>query len=350
MWVLAHLNSPPRLGARPQALAGRHLVTIAPQTDGVEETRVANPFDDVRNLLQGLPPNQPAAVVPGDLGRLGSLGAWIAGWQGKPLPSADRALIAVFAASHGLSERLGSEARAATRNLLDAFSAGAAPTNAVCAANGIGFKAFDLAIDLPSGDIAHEPAMDERACVATMAFGMESIAGGTDLLGVGEASSAAEIAAAAMLCALYDDPPNAWLDEERSGPQAVGVVTSALLRHGRAGGDPLAILASLGGRDLAAMTGAILAARLERVPVILDGFTAAAAAAVLHAMDPGAIGHCLPGHLSAHGRHGALLGRLGLDPLLVGLGIGVGEGVGAALAAGVVKNAVAIQRDRARLQ
>jgi nicotinate-nucleotide--dimethylbenzimidazole phosphoribosyltransferase len=104
-------------------------------------------------------------------------------------------------------------------------------------------------------------------------------------------------------------------------------------------------LASLGGRDLAAMAGAILASRMERVPVILDGFTAAAAAAILHAIDPGTIGHCLPGHLSAHTRHGAFLVRLGLEPLLVGLGIGAGQGIGAALAAGLVKNAVAVQRD-----
>jgi nicotinate-nucleotide--dimethylbenzimidazole phosphoribosyltransferase len=329
-------------------LAGRSTVTIARQMDGVpenaQETCVANPFDDVRHLLQTLPPVQPVVAAPGDLGRLGALGPWMAAWQGKPVPSADRALIAIFAASHGLAERSGSEARAATRRALDAFGAGTAPINAICAANGLGFKAFDLAVDLPSGDIAHEPAMDERACVATMAFGMESIAGGTDLIGIGEASAAAALAAAAMLAALYGDPPNAWVDDRRSGPNGPEVVTSALLRHGSSGGDPLAILASLGGRDIAAMAGAILAARLERVPVILDGFTAAAAAAILHALDPGAIGHCLAGHLSAHPRHRALLDRLGLEPLLVGLEIGAGEGVGAALAAGLVKNAVAIRR------
>jgi nicotinate-nucleotide--dimethylbenzimidazole phosphoribosyltransferase len=333
---------------RAAALAGASVVSIAAAMTapaGALEIYVANPFDDIRQLVQGLPEAKPAPAGPSDLGRLGAIASWMAGWQGKVKASADRPRIAIFAASHGLAERPGSDARAATRQALDAFAAGTAPINAICAANGLGFKALDLAVDLPSGDIAHEPAMDERACVATMAFGMESIAGGTDLIGIGEASPAAEIAAAAMLSALYGDPPNAWLDQGRCGPDAQGVVTSALLRHGRAGGDPLGVLASLGGRDLAAMAGAILASRMERVPVILDGFTATAAAAILHAIDPGTIGHCLPGHLSAHTRHGALLARLGLEPLLVGLGIGAGQGIGAALAAGLVKNAVAVQRD-----
>jgi nicotinate-nucleotide--dimethylbenzimidazole phosphoribosyltransferase len=312
---------------------------------GARETYVANPFDDIRQLLQGLPEAESAPAGPGDLGRLGAIASWMAGWQGRSQASADRPLIAIFAASHGLAGRAGSDARTATRRALDAFGAGTAAINAVCAANGLGFKALDLAVDLPSGDIGHEPAMDERACVATMAFGMEAIAGGTDLIGIGEASPTADIVAAAMLSALYDDPPNAWLDEGHGGPETLGLVTTALLRHGRSGGDPLGALASLGGRDLAAMMGAILAARLERVPVILDGFTAAAAAAILHAIDSGAIAHCLPGHLSTHSRHGALLARLGLEPLLVGLGIGAGQGIGAALAAGLVKNAVAVQRD-----
>lgn len=309
---------------------------------------MSNPFDDIRRLLLDLRQPDPPPAAPDHLGRVGRLGPWLAAWQDKPVPSADRPLVAIFAASHGLAERPGNGTRAATQRALESFAAGTAPINAICAANGLGFKAFDLAVDLPSGDIALEPAMDERVCVATMAFGMESIAGGTDLIAVGEASGAAEIAGATMLSALYDETPTAWLDEARAGPDAPALVTSALLRHGSGCGDSLAILASLGGRDLAAMAGAILAARLGQVPVILDGFAAATAAAILHALDPGAIGHCIAGHLSTHLHHAKLLARLGLDPLLVGLGLGAGEGLGAALAAGLVKDAVAIHRGTGR--
>jgi nicotinate-nucleotide--dimethylbenzimidazole phosphoribosyltransferase len=314
----------------------------------------SSPFDDVRGMIPRMPAPDPdmalaAAGEPG-LGRFGALVPWIASWQRKVVPSADRALVAIFAASHGVAARAGGDGRAATRARLDAFAAGGTATNAICAAQGLGFKAFDLAVDLPSGDILHEPAMDERACVATMAFGMESIAGGTDLIAIGEAGTGAEIAAAAMLSALYHDPPAAWVDEARSGGDVPGLVTMALLRHGKAGGDPLAILASLGGRDLAAMAGAILAARLEGVPVILDGFSAASAAAIIHAIDPEAIAHCLAGHLGAHRHHAALLARIGLEPLVSGLGIAAGEGVGAALAAGLVRTSLAVNRDRVRAE
>jgi nicotinate-nucleotide--dimethylbenzimidazole phosphoribosyltransferase len=314
----------------------------------------SSPFDDVRGLFAQMPDPDPIAAGIGaarpELGRLGALVPWVAGWQRKSVPTADRALVAIFAASHGVAMRSGDDGRPATRARLNAFAAGTTPTNAICAAQGLGFKAFDLAVDLPSGDIADEPAMDERACVATMAFGMESIAGGTDLIAVGEAGQGAELAAAAMLSALYGDAPVDWVDEARSGRAASELVTAALLRHGFSGGDPLRILASLGGRDIAAMVGAILAARLERVPVVLDGFAAAAAAAILHAVNPAAIAHCLAGHVSTHRVHGVLLSRLGLEPLMPGLGIGMEEGVGAALASGLVRTALAIHRDGLRAQ
>ena len=110
--------------------------------------------------------------------------------------------------------------------------------------------------------------------------------------------------------------------------------------------DPLEILQRLGGRDVAAMVGAILAARLQRVPVILDGYVVSSAAAVLHALDRSALDHCLAGHVSAEGRHRQVLGRLGKVPVL-DLSMRLGEGSGAALAAGVVKAALACHRDMA---
>ena len=116
-------------------------------------------------------------------------------------------------------------------------------------------------------------------------------------------------------------------------------VGAAVARIG-AGNDPLEILRRLGGREIAAMVGAILAARAERVPVIVDGFVTTAAAAVLHAIDPHAIDHCLFAHASAEAAHRAVLKRLGKEPLL-DLGMRLGEGTGAALAAGIVKAALA---------
>jgi nicotinate-nucleotide--dimethylbenzimidazole phosphoribosyltransferase len=94
------------------------------------------------------------------------------------------------------------------------------------------------------------------------------------------------------------------------------------------------------------MAGAILAARLQRIPVVLDGYVATSAAAILHAIHPSTIDHCIAGHLSAEGAHQDVLGRLGKIPLLA-LGMRLGEGSGAALAAGLVKAAAAVHRDMA---
>ncbi len=115
---------------------------------------------------------------------------------------------------------------------------------------------------------------------------------------------------------------------------------AGLARHADVLGDPLQVLRCLGGREIAAMTGAIAAARAQRIPVILDGFIACAAAAILAKTTPGALDHCVAGHLSAEGAHARLLEKLGKEPLL-SLGLRLGEGSGAALAIGVLKGAVA---------
>lgn len=98
--------------------------------------------------------------------------------------------------------------------------------------------------------------------------------------------------------------------------------------------------ARLGGREFAAIAGAIIAARYERIPVILDGFPATAAAAVLYRMDASALDHCLLGHMSAEEGHRRLARELGKTPVL-SLSMRLGEGTGAALAASIVKAAVA---------
>ena len=105
--------------------------------------------------------------------------------------------------------------------------------------------------------------------------------------------------------------------------------------------DPLEILRRIGGREIAAMVGAILAARFERIPVIVDGYVATAAAAILHAVDPAAIDHVLVGHRSAEGAHGEVLRRIGKEPV-VDFGMRLGEGTGAALAGSLVKAAAEV--------
>ncbi|GJD47458.1 Nicotinate-nucleotide--dimethylbenzimidazole phosphoribosyltransferase [Methylobacterium crusticola] len=322
------------------------------------------PFADIRRLVATMPGPDEAAVAAvaardatltkpaGSLGRLETLVAWLAAWQGKPAPSLDRPLVCVFAGSHGVAAQgVSAYPAAVNRQMLDTFAAGGGAINQICAAYGLGFKVFDLALDVPTGDITREPAMTEKACVATMAFGMEAVAAGTDGLAIGEMGIGNTTVAAALYAALYGGEPRSWVGrgtgvDDAGHARKVAAVEAALARHAGHLGDPLEALARLGGREVAAMAGAILAARLQRVPVVIDGYVATAAAAVLHALDPAALDHCVAGHLSAEGAHGAVLERLGLVPLL-SLGMRLGEGTGAALALGLVKAALACHRDMA---
>jgi nicotinate-nucleotide--dimethylbenzimidazole phosphoribosyltransferase len=322
------------------------------------------PFDDIRNLMTMMPgPDMAAANMvrardrdltkpAGSLGRLEEIAEWVAAWQGKGQPRIDRPLVCVFAGNHGVvAQGVSAYPASVTRAMLDNFAAGGAAINQICAAYDLGFKVFDLAIDMPTGDITCEDALDEKSCVATMAFGMESLAGGADLLCLGEMGIGNTTSAAAIYAALYGGGARAWVGrgtgvDDDGLARKIMAVDLALDHHKGFLSDPLEVLRRLGGREIAAIAGAILAARLQRIPVILDGYVVTAAAAVLHALDPASIDHCLAGHLSAEGAHRDVLVKLGKTPLLA-LGMRLGEGSGAALAAGLVKAAVACHNNMA---
>lgn len=317
------------------------------------------PFDDIRGLLAQMPgPDMAAANAvrardakltkpAGSLGRMEEIAEWLAAWQGKARPRIDRPLVCVFAGNHGVvAQGVSAYPQAVTRQMLENFAAGGAAINQICAAFDLGFKVFDLALDLPTGDFSTEDALDERACVATMAFGMEALAGGADLLCLGEMGIGNTTSAAAIYAALYGGGAAMWCGrgtgvDDAGLKRKVAAVEAGLAHHAAHLGDPLEVLRRFGGREMAAICGAILAARLQRIPVILDGYVVCAAAAILHALEPSALDHCLAGHLSAEGAHREVLARLGKQPLLA-LDMRLGEGTGAALAASLVKAAAAI--------
>jgi nicotinate-nucleotide--dimethylbenzimidazole phosphoribosyltransferase len=322
------------------------------------------PFDDIRALFQIMPPasqecvdmvraREAELVKPaGALGRLEEIVEWLAAWQGKSKPTIDRPLVAIFAANHGVVEQGVSKwPSAVTRQMMETFAAGGGAVNQICAAYDLGLKVFDLALDLPTADITRDAALDERAAAATFAFGMEAIAGGIDLLCVGEMGIGNTTVAAAINHALYGGKAADWVGrgagvDDAGLARKIDAVERAVALHKAHLGDPLEVMRRLGGREICAIAGAIVAARIERVPVIIDGYVATAAAAILHAVDPCAIDHCMAGHCSGEAPHGEALARLGKAPLL-DLGMRLGEGSGAAMAAGVVKAALACHRDMA---
>jgi len=317
----------------------------------------SRPFDDIRALLKAMPkPDEKAAAAArareaeltkpaGSLGRLEEIAEFLAAWQGGK-PHVDAPLVAVFAGNHGVvAQGVSPFPPSVTEAMVANFRSGGAAINQICKTFDISLNVYELALEQPTGDITQEPALDERACAATMAFGMEALASRPDLLCLGEMGIGNTTAAAAIYHALYGGKAEDWVGrgtgvDDAGLKRKADAVRAAVALHREHLGDPLEVLRRLGGREIAAIAGAILAARIQRTPVLLDGFVVCAAAAVLNALDPSALDHCLAGHVSAEQAHAEALRRLGKAPLL-SLGMRLGEGSGAALAVGIVKAAVA---------
>ena len=318
----------------------------------------ALPFDDFRTLLAQLPPLDTTAAAQvrrsfarmdkpkNSLGRLEEIAAWLAASSGRP-PQVLRPVVAVFAGNHGIA-RHGISPRPVevTQRLVELAAAGGAAVNQICIAHDLGLKVYDLALHLPTADFTGDAALDERGCAATMAFGMEAVAGGVDLLAIGDIGVGGATAAAAICAALYGGSGADWVGQGSGADAAMiarkaAVVDQGLALHAAHLKDPLEILRRFGGREFAAIAGAILAARMEKVPVVLDGFSAIAAAAILHRANPGALDHCLLAEVTAEPGHRMAIEKLGMQPLL-DLGLNRGEGTGAALAAGLVKTAALV--------
>ncbi len=322
------------------------------------------PFADIAELMLLVPDGDEAAVEAvrareatltkprGSLGRLEEMVEFLARWQGKAPPTLDNPMVAIFAGNHGVTARgVSAFPPEVTVQMVANFTNGGAAISQICALHGINLRVFELALELPTGDITIEPAMDDRTCAATIAYGMEAIAGKPDLLAIGEMGIGNTTIAAALYAALYGGNGADWVgrgtgvDDQGMGRKAAAV-DAALTFHHDALTDPLSILARLGGREIAAMLGAIIAARQQKIPVIVDGFVATSAAAIAYAVNPRAIDHCLFAHVSAETAHARALQAMRVTPVL-DLGMRLGEGSGAALAAVLVKTALHLHTNMA---
>lgn len=325
------------------------------------------PFEEIRMLFASLPAPDMTAVAavrardaqltkpPGALGRLEEIVEWLAAWQGVAEPAIARPLVAVYAGNHGVvAQGVSAFPASVTAQMVQNFMSGGAAINQICKAHDIGLKVYELALERPTQDFTQAPAMDEREAAATFAYGFEAVEGGIDLLAPGEMGIGNTTSAAAIYAALYGGPAARWTGRG-TGVDAAGLarknaaIEQALALHGPYLSDPLEIMRRLGGREIAAMMGAITAARINRVPVVLDGYVVCAAAALLHAITPDAIDHCVAGHVSAEGAHADVLARLRRKPLL-DLGMRLGEGSGAGLAIAIVKTALACHQGMATFE
>ncbi|MEM7729495.1 MAG: nicotinate-nucleotide--dimethylbenzimidazole phosphoribosyltransferase [Pseudomonadota bacterium] len=307
----------------------------------------SRPFDDVRALADSVPQRdsdlyaalmERADCLGRDLCPLGTLAAplaRIASVQQQTEPSLTRPLVAVFTGSHGTMQDAPAEVAARVANL----SNGRAAVRGVAQHTGAAFKVYEFGNDHPSDDFRLGPSLSERDCAAAVAFGMEVVAEGADVIVLGNAGFGSATAAAAIARGLYGGASDYWAGG--SGERArvrVEAVTAGASVNSELLSDPLGVLRAFGGRDLAGTVGAILACAHQRIPVILDGYVVCAAAAVVHALNPEAVAHCMAGHVTAEPAHRALLDRMDLDPVL-DLGINIGDGTGGTFALGLLQGA-----------
>lgn len=281
---------------------------------------------------------------PGALGRLEDLAIWYASWRGDARPQIEQPQVIVFAGNHGVTAQgVSAFPPEVTVQMVMNFEHGGAAINQLAKAAGAKMDVHALELDRPTADFTQGPAMIESELLGALQTGWNAVDPEADLLVVGEMGIGNTTPAAAIACALFGGEAADWTGRGTGVDDAglankTRVVAEGVARH--ATDDGLEVLRCLGGREIAAMAGAIAAARVLRIPVILDGFICTSAAACLARVSALALDHAVAGHQSAEGAHGAMLAKLGKEPLL-SLGLRLGEGSGGALAINILKSAVA---------
>jgi nicotinate-nucleotide--dimethylbenzimidazole phosphoribosyltransferase len=315
-------------------------------------------FSDLRAVCLDLPSGHPAASSavaqreavltkpPNSLGRLEDLVAWLAHWQGHAPPRLGRVEILVFAGNHGVT-KLGVSAYPAevTAQMVANFASGGAAINQLATTCGAELRVIPLSLEVPTADFTQTAAMTESEFIAAVTAGYEAVSPDSDLVCLGEMGIGNTTAAAAIAAALFGGGGARWAGrgtgvDDQGLVRKREVIDAALARHSGLLHDPLAIAAAFGGRELAAILGACLAARRQRIPVVLDGFVCTAAVAPLSKLRTDTLSHAIAGHVSAEAGHRMLLEELGLEPL-VDLNMRLGEASGAAVALLVLRAALA---------
>jgi len=287
--------------------------------------------------------NSQLTKPPGALGRLEHLAVWYAGWRADPRPRVAAPQVVIFAGNHGVcAQGVSAFPAEVTAQMVANFEHGGAAINQLSKSAGAQMDVHALSLDTPTADFTQAPAMTEAEVVSALQTGWEAVDPQADLLVTGEMGIGNTTVAAALAAALFGGTGADWAGrgtgvDDAGLARKIAAVDAGLALHDVA--DPLSALRCLGGREIAAMVGAMAAARVLRIPVILDGFICSAAAGVLHRLHPDALDHMVAGHLSVEGAHQRLLDALGKEPLL-SLGLRLGEGSGAALAISILKAAV----------
>jgi nicotinate-nucleotide--dimethylbenzimidazole phosphoribosyltransferase len=315
-------------------------------------------LDDVRTFCRDLPEGDARAAdaaalrqqaltkPPGSLGRLEDLAIWMARWQGREIPKLERVTITVFAGNHGVATRgVSAYPQAVTEQMVANFANRGAAINQIAGLACAELRVVPIELHRPTRDFTVAPAMDVDEFLNALDIGYRTVSPDSDLLAVGEMGIANTTTAATLCAALLGGGAVRWAGrgtgvDDEGLVRKRAAIEAALDFHRAISGDPLPVAAALGGRELAAIAGAILAARRHQIPVLLDGFVATAAIVPLTRLNAGIVDHCRAGHVSAESGHRALLRELGLDPLL-DLNMRLGEASGAGVAILLLRAALA---------
>lgn len=315
-------------------------------------------LDDIRAFCRDLPQGDHHARLtairhqktltkpPGSLGRLEELAVWLAHWQGLHPPRLDRIAIAVFAGNHGVAAHgVSAYPQDVTAQMVQNFRAGGAAINQLATLAKADLRVVPIDIAQPTDDFTSQPAMTVEAFLQAFNTGYATVRPNDDLLAIGEMGIGNTTVAAALCAALLGDGAAAWVGrgtgiDDDGLARKCATIESALMRHKAILADPLLVAVALGGRELAAMAGAVLAARRHSIPTLLDGFVATAAVLPIVQLSPAILDHCKSAHVSAEAGHRRLLERMNLVPLL-DLDMRLGEASGAALAILLLRAALA---------
>ena len=317
--------------------------------------------DLIRALLTDLPAvdHDTAAAVrtragqvlrpTGALRRLDDIAIHMAGWQATERPTAERPAVLVFAADHGVAAAGVSNYPAdVTAAMLAAVRAGKATVNAFARAAGATVAVFDVGVGDPTGDIRTTAALTrerlDRVAAVAIAAVDEAASNGADLIALGELGIGNTTISAALPAALLGGDAGRWVGRgtgvDDDGLARKRAAVEAAVHRVAEISDPIEVLREVGGAEHAAMAVACMRARHHRIPVVLDGYITASAVLPMHVVLPGALDHCLVGHLSSEPGHRLLVEHLGMEPLL-DLGMRLGEGSGAVAALPLVRMACA---------
>jgi nicotinate-nucleotide--dimethylbenzimidazole phosphoribosyltransferase len=301
----------------------------------------------------------------GSLGRLEALAIELAGLQHAEKPRADRAPIVVFAGDHGIAAQgVSAYPQEVTIAMMVNFAAGGAAISVLARELGSSLEVVDagtlaelampgVIMDKPrrgSRDFSRDAALRPEDLTFALDCGqravMRAVASEPDVLilgemGIGNTTSAAAIAAALLNVSAQEITGAGTGLDARGRERKAGIIDSALIRHDLAGAAPEKILCAVGGLEIAAITGAIIAAAQRRVPVLVDGFIVSVAALAASRLNPSCRPYLIFSHRSAEQGHRLVLGAIDARPLL-DLDLRLGEGSGAALALPILRLACAL--------